>query len=459
MATRRIGWGGARDLSKMFGPLSLRAAIVLGALLFHIFVSQVLPLAEAGLVFLLIVWIAGLSIVVRWGLDNYLLVVYAGLGDQNFTSDHRLLLLRLYAVVGFLGFIGSLVVFSGLWASGPRNAQIAVEPSILFFSSLAVVPYSLALVNGALHKSLGQYWTANGIEAGGGSVLALAFTGIFFCLHGRIGVADVLVCVGIGYWVLWVLSCLSLVWKISRWADLGPERTKKTSTVIDSRNLPSVLTVLRESRAFVGTAAITYLLLWLPGVAMGWAGRLEDVSVFNAIVRTGSLIVFGLSVANVFAAPRIAALYRVQNFEQMQQLAWRVASASFGFGAMVMFAVLVFGQNIMNVFGEDYSSAKIPLGIYAAGQLVSAFTGSSTYLLQLTGSAGTSLRILLLIFLSVGLGGAAAAAAWGVWAAVTASAIAVGLYNLGTRKVVKERFMMESNPRWYSDLVRVFQGA
>lgn len=419
-----------------------RSVAVGGALLFHLLVSRFLEIDEAGLVFVVVVWSTVLSIPSRLGIDGYLLALFPRL-----TASSRGLLRRLAALVATAGVLASGLVFVAA-TEASRSGVVTASHLLLLGASLLVVPYSLGLFNAALHKSLEQREFANFIEGGGGwavAALALAAT------------------VALG-----VDPSMATVFGV---AIGGHVALLSVSYIVVQRDLPSVLaqqpapaaplgigTVLKGSMPFAGAAALNYLLLWLPVLAMGWAGRLTDVSQFNAVVRVGALVPFGLSVLNVYAAPRIAALHHERDAPGLQRLSWRVAGISSAFGALVVVGVAVAGRPLLLLFGEGYSEIWPGLLIFAAGQLVNASMGASSYLLQLTGSAKVLFQIVLFTVVTVGLAGALAGAAMGVYWAVAGTTCALVVQNLAVRWVVKRRLGLEANPRWVSTILSAARG-
>lgn len=434
-----------------FIAFSFRSGTVLGALALHVFVSRALPIVDAGVVFLLIVWIGALSIIVRLGLDGYFLVLLMDLSLARPSAELQKLVLRLLGLVLMAGSLGGFIAFGGVFISTSAAATHPnVHWSVLLAVSFAMVPYSLSIINTSLHKTLGQQWMANFIEAGGGSLLTLVLMAVWSLVFDGVALTDALLCLLGGYVWMWFASSIVLFFGLRKLHRVDGKRAPALGRRDGHVPVPPLRRALSESFPFMGASALAYLLLWLPGLAMGWTGRLDDVSRFNAIVRIGSLVVFGLSVANAFAAPLIARLYRQEAARELQKVAWNVADSSFIFGVVSFVGALLFGSGVLGFFGSAYSASALGLAIYCAGQLINAFTGASTYLLQLTGSSRNAFMISFTVFVTIGVLGAASAAIWGYLAAVVGSATTVAVYNLAIRRAVKRFVGVESNPKWFS---------
>lgn len=428
-------------MTRWVGALGGRGAAVAGSLAFYLFASRTLAVTDAGLVFLLITWVGAFSMLARLGMDTSMIPVYSRHVNEMRWRVVVRLAVRNAALIAGCGVAGSIIVLVAL-AQAARAGGIASQEVVasLAIGSLSVGVAALSVHNGALHKCLDQRLVAQVIEGGGGLVFGLLACVVGTAFFGDLSLVAVLTSVFIGHSLMLFVSVMLLAVAGRRFRDALPLPSASSSL--------SPREAVASSLPYLGASILTYLLLWLPSMVMGWAGQLEDVAKFNSIARIGALVVFGLSVVNVYAAPRIAELLRVENVAGLQILAWRTSNFSFGFGACVLIAAVAVGDLVMSAFGPEFAAAGIGLAVYCCGQLVNAYTGSSSYLLQLSGSAGTAFRILLVSFLTFGLGACIAGLVFGFIGAVVGVAGAVALQNLAIRAVLWRRVGIASNPRW-----------
>lgn len=126
---------------------------------------------------------------------------------------------------------------------------------------------------------------------------------------------------------------------------------------------------------------------------VGWVlGEVVAGEVFLAM-RVANLLSLPLIAANVVAAPQIAVHHAKGEAVQVQRVCREVARASGLFAGLGLIALALFGRPAMGLFGPDYAGALPLLMLFAFGQFWNAASGSSGYLLSMTGHAQDLLRI------------------------------------------------------------------
>lgn len=148
-----------------------------------------------------------------------------------------------------------------------------------------------------------------------------------------------------------------------------------------------------------------------------------QVGVYKVVVMGSSLVVFGLQVINVLAAPYIAKYYELGDLFKLQKIVTLACQGGFVLSLPVVLAMIFWGDSLLSlIFGEEYSRGDVALGILAVGQLFSAFFGSVLIILNMTGNEklafkgvliSTIINLSLNLFLipSYGIEGAAFATA------------------------------------------------
>lgn len=120
----------------------------------------------------------------------------------------------------------------------------------------------------------------------------------------------------------------------------------------------------------------------------------EDAGVYAAAARIATVLVFGLTAVNAWAAPLIADLHARGDQEGLQRLVRLAARGIFGFTLPAAVGVVVFGRQLLGLFGPEFAAAYVPLVILAAGQMVNALAGPVGFLMTMTGRQDTAARIL-----------------------------------------------------------------
>lgn len=119
----------------------------------------------------------------------------------------------------------------------------------------------------------------------------------------------------------------------------------------------------------------------------------DQIAIFNVTFRVAFLISFGIHAMDAITAPQVAKLHAAQDFQALQILISRSTKIKF-LGALIGLAGLViFGQSILALFGEEFVMGYHALLILALSQLIIASFGAGTQLLNISGHQDQSLYI------------------------------------------------------------------
>lgn len=157
----------------------------------------------------------------------------------------------------------------------------------------------------------------------------------------------------------------------------------------------------------------------------------EEVGLYNAAARTGSLISFVLTAFNAIGAPMISEYWSKGDTGRLEQTVAFIIRWTFWSSLALVVGMFFTGEIVLSLFGDEFTGAYWALMIVALGQLVNACAGPVGYLMALTGYERVAARVygvtaLINVPLNytliayVGLEGAAIATAvtmgmWNVW--------------------------------------------
>jgi O-antigen/teichoic acid export membrane protein len=113
---------------------------------------------------------------------------------------------------------------------------------------------------------------------------------------------------------------------------------------------------------------------------------------FNAFRTAGLLTLFMFAITLV-VAPMVARHYHAGEMRQAQAITALCAWAGFLFSLAVFAAFLLFGEEILGLFGAGQENGKLILILLSAGLLVDAATGPSRIVLMMTGHERAYVRI------------------------------------------------------------------
>lgn len=188
---------------------------------------------------------------------------------------------------------------------------------------------------------------------------------------------------------------------------------------------------LRVSVPMLMAAGAQLVLNYANLILIGFFLPPEDVGVFHAAARTAVLVAGVLMAINALAAPKIASLHAQGRLDELQRIVSQVIHVIFwpSLGAAVVF--VVFGEEILSIFGARFGAGHAALAVLAIGQLVNAGAGPVGYLLTMTGhqdtvalvfwvGAAVNIALNLVLIPLFGILGAAIATAatmiyWNLW--------------------------------------------
>ncbi len=122
-----------------------------------------------------------------------------------------------------------------------------------------------------------------------------------------------------------------------------------------------------------------------PMFFIGAWGDAADAGVFGAATRLALLASFFLAAVNTAVAPKFSELYTKGEMKMLGHVTRRFA-LGITLATSPLFLVLFFaGDWVMGLFGPEFTRGGTVLAILAAGQLVSAMSGSVGFLLMMSG--------------------------------------------------------------------------
>lgn len=192
-------------------------------------------------------------------------------------------------------------------------------------------------------------------------------------------------------------------------------------------------------------AGLQLLIIRLDILMLGAIAGREQAGIYAAAGRIADVVVFALVSANAIVAPMIAGLYARKDIGGLQQVLTMLARGIVLFTIPLALAVVYFGRDILDMFGDGYRTAYVPLLILVCGQMVNALSGPVGFLLAMTGYQMDSLRILVLaMFLNLALN-IGLIPLFGILGAAIATGVSTVLWNLLMLNKVRKRLGVDGS--------------
>lgn len=241
---------------------------------------------------------------------------------------------------------------------------------ILIFSALVIPLQNGLLLTREIFRGLQDLKTASFLSVW--QQLAFFMLLAFLLLVGMINVQNVLVALSAGIFCSLAAALLILRGRLLKWKS-KPEKIKVPGLLKES--LPMMVT--RGSLLFMSSMDI-YML--------GIYTNPTEVGIYGVVNALAAITVFSLNIINQVIPAMIARYNAQKDFKTLSYVIRYASTLGALFSLPVLILVLFGGKFILVViFGPLYAGGVTALNFLVAGRLFTSFSGSSGYLLQMTG--------------------------------------------------------------------------
>ena len=112
---------------------------------------------------------------------------------------------------------------------------------------------------------------------------------------------------------------------------------------------------------------------------------LDELAIYSAALRAANVVSFLLIAINLVVAPKYAYLFSIKDTKALERLVLLIGRLVFPVATAVLILSLVFSEEIISVFGDNYRSGGVLFSILIVGQFFNAICGSVGYLLNMGG--------------------------------------------------------------------------
>ena len=165
-------------------------------------------------------------------------------------------------------------------------------------------------------------------------------------------------------------------------------------------------------------------------------------------MRLALLVPMILTAVNMVVSPKFAAHYHKGELKETEDVLAKSLKLLAVVSLLVFSTMVLFGDDVLGIFGQQYIEAGVLLSILVCGQLINAMTGPSGKLLMMSGFE-KDVRSSSMIVAALGLALALyLTAKHGVYGAAIATALTISAQNIAFAFLVKYRMRI--------DLLRIY---
>jgi len=295
--------------------------------------------------------------------------------SEHYSKKNYITLKVIYFMILKMVIPLSIILSIGLYIISPFLANLMHKPDMegLFkVTSIGVLPLSLLFIHSesfrGMKKILIYSLFRNMTTQLVGSIILL----IFFYFDFKMKIIPLY-----AYLIsICILSFIAaIIWKF-QFRELS---LKANNSRIKFRNL------LKVSFPMLMTSSMAYIINWVGVFILGIYNSESDIGVYNIAMKLSMLTNISLFAVNSIAAPKFAELFANKNMIGFNQTVYQSSKLIFFTTIPIILILLIFPTYLLGIFGDEYEKGKWVLIFLTIGQFINSISGSTGYILQMTG--------------------------------------------------------------------------
>ncbi len=122
----------------------------------------------------------------------------------------------------------------------------------------------------------------------------------------------------------------------------------------------------------------------------------ELSGIYGIAARISIIISFGLFAVNTVIAPKISTLFTEKKIKNLKLLLFRTSRLNLFMSSLLLLIIILFRNEILNIFGIEYTRGGVALIILCIGQFINITTGSVGALMTMIGLESILAKIIVL---------------------------------------------------------------
>jgi O-antigen/teichoic acid export membrane protein len=343
-----------------------------------IYVTNLYGATVYGTLTLVITVVSIFSMIPKFGMDVALVRIIGGCCGKK--KEEIFLVFKVvfvFTLILSILFSILLLILSGVISEGIFNKPELNE--YLKIASIMIVTTTIVTIVSASLQGLGRVKECIFIQ----SVLLQ----LIFLILLLFNVSDDIVLL---YTYSSIISAiLSLYYGIRKFSSLSGGVVKKTVKAIFIKTITIAAPML-----YAGSFAL--LMNWIDILMLGFYRSGAEVGVFSAAQKVAGVISISLVAISSVVAPKFAEFYSKNDMQNLKKVAKQSTTIAFFTSIPIFLTLIVFSNEIMNLFGDGFIIGSTVLIIISTAQFINAICGPVGYLMQMSNNQTTFKNIILL---------------------------------------------------------------
>ncbi|MCP4970707.1 MAG: oligosaccharide flippase family protein, partial [Arcobacter sp.] len=146
-----------------------------------------------------------------------------------------------------------------------------------------------------------------------------------------------------------------------------------------------ILKILKISYPMLFSSSFAMILGWVNTLLLAYFISEAGVGIYGSAEKLANITGISLLAINSIATPKFAEAYSTDNYKQLKQVTQKSTKMIFFTSAPILLVMIVFGKELLSLYGEDFEKGYWVLFFICITKFVSSMAGSVGYLLQMTG--------------------------------------------------------------------------
>jgi O-antigen/teichoic acid export membrane protein len=374
------------SLIARFTGVALNFAVIL-------LITNYLPKSSAGDILLLMVFVTGVALISRLGIDQLLMKEVASAHEDDLVFRKSFLTVS-YKAVLILSF-----VFMSIWLiASPyiqssffqNGEQTTITTTLLMLASLGVLFFNLVILNSTYLKAIKK--TVIGI-LGQNALTAVTFLSLIIIFWKYFSNNQHTVVL---YVVSLILAGILAVFITKKYATNTSEITLKSET---SNDIPNIIGIIKRSLPLAPVSIISFLMIFTDTIMVGWYLLNEQVAEYSVASKISYIILFFLQAMEAVIYPRLLNMYQ-HNQTQLRSFFWQSTALVITVVLTITLIMYFLSDWILIAFGDEYIIAKEALGLLLLAQLFRAASITFSFMFIIREKVKYLNIILVIAFLS-----------------------------------------------------------
>lgn len=320
-----------------------------------ILVTRLLNISEAGVVFMLMIFVTGVSLLSRFGVDQLIVKSIASTHD-DLAEKRTVILFDSYKLLSITSLI-----FVLLWVlASPWIREMFFDNEIqlndLRLAGIAIIFFNLVSTNSFYLKGLKRSSSSVLVQ---NALPAIAFLLLIFIFWNDFAVNKL-------YVNLYTLSIV-LAGIASLFVVL-PQWHRPTQKSEDSFG---AVKIFKDSLPLAPVSFFAFFMLWADTLMVGWYLQNAEVALYNVAAKISFISGFFLGALDATIYPRLLSVFH-HDKDKTSTFFWQSTALVIVVLLVVTVLMLVFSHWLLLAFNNEYLSAKMTLAILLFGQFFRA---------------------------------------------------------------------------------------